>query len=201
MNKPLADRKVDALEAPAKEKRRVSKAIGLTERHVQETITTFLQLDGWRAFKMEAVSESGFVARVMARVRADKILAQCAVLLESVMRRCMRAAGVGEVAMADYLYIRYIETKWDREKWTDFNRTMCEHLWIEFKRPGEKPRPDQTAWHELERKRGALVKVVGEEETWWEDFKTWYAASELQRHTPAQVARLMNEYEPPRATK
>jgi hypothetical protein len=57
------------------------KELGLTERHIQETVTAFLVADGWRALRMEHAiernSEGGFKRRV------------------------------GEVGMPDYLYLRY----------------------------------------------------------------------------------------------
>jgi hypothetical protein len=161
----------------------------LFESHIQQTVVEFLELDGWRAFKMEAMSERGFVARVMARVRANKIVSQCAPLLEAIMRSCMRAAGVGETGMPDYQFVRYlagaeiiVEPDSGGKIRAILKAPASEVLWIEFKRPGEKPRADQLAWHERERARGALVMVVGDSTgDWWGEFKEWYKTSGLQR--------------------
>jgi len=51
--------------------------IGLTEAHVQQTVTEFLQLEGWRAIRTDPVSDR------------------------------KRGKGFGEVGMPDYLYVRY----------------------------------------------------------------------------------------------
>lgn len=114
----------------------------LRESHIQQTVTEFLEWDGWRPIRTEHAIErdedGGFKRRV------------------------------GEVGMPDYLFVRYdthISTSW------------AQVLWIEFKRPGERPRWDQEVWHVTERLRGALVLVVDS----IDDFRAWYAASGLQR--------------------
>lgn len=72
----------------------------------------------------------------------------------------------GEPGMPDRLALRY---------------NPDQILWLELKRPGEKPRPDQIVWHEAERSRGALVLVVSD----IDDFmKRWYPKSGLQRRPP-----------------
>ena len=47
--------------------------------------------------------------------------------------------------------------------------TSASVLWVEFKAPGKKPTEYQLAWHEAERKRGALVKVVDD----FAEFRKW----------------------------
>ena len=77
---------------------------------------------------------------------------------------------VGEIGMPDYLYIRY-------DSFQSFMRAGS-IIWIEFKKPGEKLRPHQLAWHVAERKRGALVLVVDD----INEFQSWYNISGLKRH-------------------
>ena len=118
--------------------KREAKAIGLTEAHIQQTVTEFLQFDGWRAIRTDPVSDRE------------------------------RGKGFGEKGMPDHLYVRYnLLGAYQR----------AEVLWIEFKRPGEKPRPHQLDWHEAERKRGAMVLVVDD----IDQFISWYKASGLER--------------------
>lgn len=133
----------------------------LTEAHIQQTVTESLQRDGWRAFRTEHAIErnerGGFKRRV------------------------------GEVGMPDYLYIRHDHPNVALALDLFPNMTEAEIrleaqvLWIEFKKPGEEPTPQQLAWHTAERERGTMVLVVGDLPTWWEDFRAWYAASGLKR--------------------
>lgn len=67
-----------------------------------------------------------------------------------------------ERGMPDWLFIRY---------WNDPGMVSeGDFIWIEMKAPGKKPTAHQKAWHEAERLRGALVKVVDHFET----FRDWY---------------------------
>lgn len=145
----------------------------LLEKSIQDTVTQFLELDGWRAFKMEAISERGFIRRFMAKVYLSDILRPLAKMIQVMLQSCMRAAGVGEVGMPDHLYIRY-PNEWLPD---EVRPKYVEAFWIEFKRPGEGPRADQLAWQTLERKRGALVLVVHD----IDKFIVWYKASGLAR--------------------
>ena len=77
-----------------------------------------------------------------------------------------RGRVVGERGQPDYLYLRYTDDG------------MARVLWIEYKKPGEKPRPDQLAWHEAERKRGGIVLVVADID--W--FMRWYRLGGLARN-------------------
>ena len=81
-----------------------------------------------------------------------------------------RGKGFGELGMPDYLYIRYghLDAVGDGD---------AQVLWIEFKRKGKKPKDHQRDWHDLERRRGALVLVVDD----IDDFMTLYAESGLCR--------------------
>lgn len=162
-------------------KRAVTPRSLLTEAHIQQTVTEFLQLDGWRAFKMEAFSDHSLAKRIMAKLNKIAALHSFMGVIAGVVTSCCRAAGVGELGMADYLYIRYDIPELHGTYSTAKLLATSQVLWIEFKKPGEEPTPQQLAWHVAERARGALVIVVGHETTWWEDFKAWYAASGLQR--------------------
>jgi len=72
---------------------------------------------------------------------------------------------VGERGQPDYLFLRYGEG------------FTAEVLWIEFKRPGERPNIAQQMWHKAEKERGAEVLVVDD----IQDFRDSYAASGLIR--------------------
>ncbi len=113
----------------------------ITEKDVQVGVTAFLELDGWRSIRTDPVSDR------------------------------KRGKGFGEVGMPDYLYVRY----WGKSPmWTDRGESNSHHmgdiLWIEFKAPGKAPKAHQLNWHDAERTRGALVRVVDGFET----FRSWY---------------------------
>lgn len=138
--------------AQPRKQRPVRMSAIVTEAHIQQTITELLQMDGWRAIRTDPVSDRS------------------------------RGKGFGEIAMPDYLYVRYAYVVCnERSEFQGWHREDAQVLWIEFKRPGKQPTPAQLAWHAAEEARGALVLVVGTEETWWDDFKRWYALSGLQR--------------------
>jgi hypothetical protein len=107
------------------------------ERHVQEAVTQFLQLDDWRHLRTDPVSDRG------------------------------RGKGFGEIGMCDALFIRYAESGMmiDITKGCSRKAPVAEVLWCEFKAPGKKPRPEQIAWHEAERARGGFVLVVDDFDT------------------------------------
>jgi len=123
----------------------------VTEAHVQQTVTEFLELDGWRSIRTDPVSDRA------------------------------RGKGFGELGMPDYLYIRYavyretgLPASLDDPPTA---RLWNQLLWIEYKRPGAKPTAHQIAWHKAERARGALVLVVDDIDA----FRKWYAESGLKR--------------------
>ena len=72
-----------------------------------------------------------------------------------------RGKGFGELGMADHLYLRYTFTSILAP--SNQLRRMAEVLWIEFKRPGEKPKKHQVEWHTKERARGAFTLIAGED--------------------------------------
>ena len=147
-----------------------------TEAHVEQTVTQFLELDGWRAFKMEAQSDRSLVARFMKRVIDHALLRPLAQIIGPTLKQCMRGAGVGELGMPDHLYIRYIPTPPGSED--NFPvRVLHETLWIEFKRPGKSPAKEQRLWHDRERLGGALVLVIDDIDF----FIAWYKRSGLAR--------------------
>lgn len=116
----------------------------IMERDIQATVTQFLELDGWRAFRTELT------------VQRD------------------RGRVVGERGQPDYLYLRYGA---QTDPITRVRYPIGQILWIEFKRKGEEPRPDQQKWHLLEMARGAMVLVVDD----IDEFIVWYKASGLAR--------------------
>jgi hypothetical protein len=110
-----------------------AKEIGLTEAHVQETVTSLLEWDGWRPIRTDPVSDRS------------------------------RGKGFGELGMPDYLYVRYLRgdrIEFPQHGTAVLKEPAAEVLWIEFKAPGKAAKPHQLAWHEAERARGALVLVV-----------------------------------------
>lgn len=124
------------------------KELGLTEAHVQQTVTQFLELDGWRAIRTDPVSDRS------------------------------RGKGFGEVGMPDMLYLRYQFIGPDSDvNYAGFDPEDVQALWIEFKAPGKAAKPHQLAWHEAERKRGALVLVCESIDS----FTDWYKSSGLCR--------------------
>ncbi|MGP0075593.1 MAG: hypothetical protein ACLPWF_27065 [Bryobacteraceae bacterium] len=112
--------------------RGVGRSVGLTEAHVEQTVTQFLELDGWRAIRTDPVSDRA------------------------------RGKGFGELGMPDHLYVRYGMpiTRRNFSGHPPEIQSGGQVLWVEFKRPGRKPTPHQLAWHEAERARGALVLVI-----------------------------------------
>lgn len=170
----LTDKQLEALSSPLR----------LKEKDVQNTCVALLQLDGWRHIRLE----QNFSVR--------------------------KRKTIGEPGMADSLFIRYTQTKYSRDKWPAYHRSIVDLMFVEWKRimssrsakktplRATKASLAQKTWHSIERSRGALTLIAGEDfPASIEGFREWYEASGLQRHTPAQVARLMNEYEPPRADK
>ena len=149
----------------------------ILEKHVQQTVTEFLQLDGWRPLRMEGSNDRGFVRRAVAHMAAVAQLKPFIGLITNCLQSCWKTTGVGELAMPDYLYIRYAHFIDHRPDSSSLYHKAAEVLWIEFKRKNEQPKTEQLAWHEAERKRGALVMVVDDIDA----FIAWYKTSGLQR--------------------
>ena len=130
----------------------------LSEAHIQQTCTEWLELDGWRSLRTDPVSRREW------------------------------GKGFGEVGMADHLYIRYlVGPRGDPH----CKRSQAEVLWIEFKRAYSskvrgprvtKAAEHQKAWHAVERARGALTLIAGEDfPASIEGFQDWYRKSGLMR--------------------
>lgn len=149
--------------------------VRVMERDIQRTCTEFLEWDGWRSLRTDPVSRREW------------------------------GKGFGEPGMADHLYIRYLdgasivhESAAAGMKFTAMlKRPAAEVLWIEWKRlrPSKngktwaratKAAIHQKAWHVLERKRGALTLIAGEDfPASIEGFQDWYRKSGLQRRRVA----------------
>lgn len=142
----------------------------VSEAHIQQTCTQMLELDGWRALRTDPVSDRG------------------------------RGKGFGEKGMADHLYIRYCSSPYEIHMdgvdpdnpraigwWKKGLECQAQILWVEFKKLTKngkptKAAPHQRSWHTLERKRGALVLVAGEDfPASIEGFREWYKNSGLMR--------------------
>lgn len=91
------------------------------------------------------------------------------------------AKGFGEPGMADDLFIRY---GYFEDLNLTYRHVLAEVMWIEWKRKGGSAAEHQIAWHVLERKRGALTLIAGQDfEASVEGFKAWYQLSGLQRRS------------------
>ena len=143
-----------------KTKKRVTAESFVTEAHIEQTITEWLALDGWYGLKTTPVSNRA------------------------------RGAGFGELGMPDCQYRRYMHPDAGSRAAQDrlFGmkdaqiRAEVELLWIEFKKLGGKAAPHQREWIKLERERGALVLLVGENcPSTIEGIQDWYRKSGLMR--------------------
>ncbi len=160
--------------------RRKTETLRLLEKHIQEACCQILEFDGWRRIRMEATYSE------------------------------KKRKGVGEPGMADDLFIRYEYQPCSGETCSGercFPRDKGKALvmFIEWKRlvpqPTrviEKGRPKQRwprstqaavhqkAWHAIERKRGALTLIAGEDFIASIDgFRDWYRESGLMRNGKA----------------
>lgn len=87
--------------------------------------------------------------------------------------------GFGEIGMADHLYIRY---QYFGGSLSLPGQTVCQVMWIEWKRRGGKPRAEQKVWIQAERARGGVVILAGRDfEATVEGFLAWYRPSGLNR--------------------
>lgn len=146
----------------------------ISEAHIQQTVTQFMELDGWRHFRTDPVSDRATVAAIRTAVRRLLIPKTYADLIFAAIDRCIRGKGFGEPGMPDDLFIRYGTTNEDWPRWA---KSPAELMWIEFKAPGKLPEAHQLAWHDVERARGGLVKVVDD----IDGYIAWYIRSGLAR--------------------
>jgi hypothetical protein len=127
----------------------------LTEKDLSTYIFDLLSTDDWHVFRMEPVSRREW------------------------------GKGTGELGQPDLLAIRYspgVEVDCVTNPPTRFFLPLAEVLWCEVKRAGAKAKPHQREWIELERKRGALVLLIGEDvEATTQAFFRWYRDSGLMR--------------------
>lgn len=114
----------------------------LSEADVTEQVCQFLGAEGWRGYRMNVGG------------------------MENTPGNYVR---FGETGVPDWLFIRYGAAPTAMDNAAQY-RVRADVLWIEMKAPNKKPEPHQLAWHEAERARGALVKVVDHFET----FRDWY---------------------------
>lgn len=132
----------------------------LSESHIEQTCTAWLELDGWRSLKTDPVSRREW------------------------------GKGFGELGMADRLYIRYRDifavadmTACKRllPALADLE-TLAQVLWIEWKTPTGAVKPHQADWHHAERNRGAMTLIAGMNfPASIEGFQNWYRESGLMR--------------------
>lgn len=159
------------------------------ERDLEIACSYLLEYDGWRSLKTDPQSERGFARRVQIRLEKHETLCRLVDVIMRVVHSCVRDSGFGEPGMPDRQYIRYTYgdlsrhgLQFDHSGSMNEIRALSQILWIEWKRPGEKPDPHQTQWHLEERLRGALVVVAGQDFPADVDgFLTWYRGSGLMR--------------------
>ena len=130
------------------------KRLAVPEKAINGAIKTFLELDGWHVFLLETVSRREW------------------------------AKFTGEKGMPDMLCLRYAAPVFLPPSFRSIFRHVAdaEVLWIEGKSKNGRVAQHQADWHRLERKRGALVIVAGQDfipEP--EAFIGWYKHSGLQR--------------------
>ena len=138
------------------------------EQGIAATCVEFMELDSWRAIKMEPISRREW------------------------------GKGTGEVGQPDYLFLRYNaqrpgnlppvrELQGHRLPGTlQSCAAPAEALWVEFKRPGGKTSLKQLEWHEAERARGALTWLAGIDfPPTVEGYRAHYMASGLARRVRA----------------
>src|SRR5690349_5361847 len=118
-------------------------ALKLSEKDIQKTCEGYLEIDGWRIFRME----QNFSERKL------KI--------------------VGEAGMPDTLAIRYgvtpvlcgavqrISPVFSGEVEPSFPRQCAEVLFIEWKAARGRISREQKQWHVAERARGAMTLIAG----------------------------------------
>jgi hypothetical protein len=96
----------------------------------------------------------------------------------------LRGMGVQEPGMADDEFVRYkFRTQANAKSGQFYAQALAEVMWIEWKKKGGKAADHQNDWHRLERARGALTLIAGEDfEASIEGFKEWYVKSGLMRN-------------------
>jgi hypothetical protein len=134
------------------------RAASISEAQIQQACTELLLLDDWRVIHTDL--------------------------------KHLRGMGVQEPGMADDLFIRYLDgstiVHQSAAAGVRFTAILkapaAEVLWCEWKRKGGKAGDHQRNWHVLERKRGALVLVAGEDfPASIDGFREFYKASGLMR--------------------
>lgn len=136
----------------------------LLEKSIREACADILILDGWRRLPME----QNFSEK--------------------------KRKTVGEPGMADDLFIRYAWIGCNKSpEFQGWHREDAQALWVEWKRllpvkrgktwgRATKASNEQKAWHALERSRGALTLIAGEDFPASVDgFRDFYKASGLAR--------------------
>lgn len=133
------------------------------EKHIEQTCSEWLELDGWRTLKTDPVSRKEW------------------------------GKGFGELGMADRLYIRYdpgakvnyaIEQRDGAKFSTTVGIGMCgaQVMWIEWKSKDGTVKPHQWDWHAAERARGGLTLIAGYDfPKTIEGFQACYRRSGLMR--------------------
>ncbi len=131
----------------------------ITEAQLSSYIKGLLETDGWHVFRMEPISRREW------------------------------AKGTGELGQPDLLAIRYAEYADRSPVWA----SQAQVIWCEVKRLDRfskkencwlstKAAAHQRSWHTLERKRGSLVIVAGEDfEATPEGALQWYRNSGFMR--------------------
>lgn len=127
----------------------------LTERHIQETCSAYLALDGWR------------------RIRTD---------IPHLRGLGVSEKGMADDQYVRYRGLPCDEHSQSQALKLICSPSKTETMWIEWKRKGGKAGEHQAKWHAAERARGALTLIAGEDfPSTIEGFCQWYVESGLQR--------------------
>ena len=130
----------------------------LTEKHIQETCSDFLALDGWRRVRMDMPQLRGM--GVQEPGMPDDLY--------------IRYEGY-------FTHFEYDAMKRMLPGVTEL-RSLCQVMWIEWKQPKGKTAQKQKDWKARERALGGLVVGAIEDfEPTIEGFAKWYEGSGLQR--------------------
>lgn len=155
----------------------------LSEADVTRQVCDFMAAEGWRHVRHNVGGAYSSQAVTALLKLLEKFGRWTPLLAKAIHRVRYSFVEFGEPGMPDSQFIRYDDKSRrgpaefrmgardsDPKINTDFWRSRSCVMWCEMKAPGKKPAPHQLAWHEAERARGALVKVVDHFET----YRDWY---------------------------
>ena len=146
----------------------------LSEADVTKQVCDFMAAEGWRHIRHNVGGAYSSQAVTALLKLLDRLERWTPLLGKAVYRVRRSFVEFGEKGMPDWLFWKpmYTPDFWNTANPTmdDYRRAKVYLIWVEVKAPGKKPAPHQLAWHEAERARGALVKLVDH----FEPYRDWY---------------------------